>query len=138
MGVANSEQIVSSMDALAYGRLKILPPTIQCPLAARNRTSEGNVRFRGLPCPGDDGLPAVSRFKFVTEIFFIMQRALHVGLLPAVQAYSSMVSDLAGEVQSDNPDEKIQVLFSVSIGRRRRRSGFRGCHADIPGRVICV
>jgi len=52
----------------------------------------------------------------VTEIFFITQRALHVGLLPAVKAYSSVVSDLAKEVQAGNPDEKIKVLFSVSKG----------------------
>ena len=80
---------------------------------ARNRTSEGNVRFRGQPCPGGSGPPAITRFKFVTEIFFITQRALHVGLIPAMNAYSSMVSDLAKELQGGNTDERIKILFTV-------------------------
>ncbi len=80
---------------------------------ARDRKSEGNVRFKGLPSSGDTGAPAISQFKFVTEIFFLAQRALHVGVIPAMNAYSTIVSDLAKEVQSGNADERIKVLMTV-------------------------
>jgi len=51
----------------------------------------------------------------VTEIFFLTQRALHVGVVPAMNAYSSIVSDLAKEVQSGNADERIKVLMTVRL-----------------------
>lgn len=43
-------------------------------------------------------LPAKSSFKFVTECFFITQRALHVGVLPAIKTFGETMSDLSKQI----------------------------------------
>lgn len=72
----------------------------------QDRRSEGHTRFLGGPPPGSSGggnnaESASSRFKFVTECFFVTQRALHVGLIPAMNTFSQTVSDLGRQLQME-------------------------------------
>lgn len=69
--------------------------------SALDRTSEGHARFLGGPPPGVTCVPASTQFKFVTECFFITQRALHVGLLPALNVFSQVLSDLGRQIQAE-------------------------------------
>ena len=71
---------------------------------AQDRRSEGHARFLGGPPPGgssSNAESASSRFKFVTECFFMTQRALHVGLIPAMNTFSQVVSDLGRQLQME-------------------------------------
>lgn len=65
-----------------------------------DRTSEGHTRFLGVPAPGS-GVATATQFKFVTECFFMTQRALHVGLIPAMNTFSQVVSDLGRQLQAE-------------------------------------
>ncbi len=54
-------------------------------------------------------------FKFVTELFFLTQRALHVGLLPAVNQFTQTSSQLAKQLLATNMSSpNLKQLNSVS------------------------
>ena len=79
--------------------------------AAENRLSQQYQRF----------LPREGNFKFVTECFFITQRALHVGLLPAVETFSKTASDLGKQIQAKIGTEKLlKDLNAVSESAHSR------------------
>ena len=60
-------------------------------------------------------LPSDNSFKFVTECFYITQRALHVGLIPAIDTFSKTISDLNKQIQAQLGGEKIlKDLHAVS------------------------
>ena len=54
----------------------------------------------------------------MTEIFFITQRALHVGLIPAVNGFTTMASNLSKEIQDRDADERLKRLSMVRVGGR--------------------
>ena len=64
---------------------------------AENRFSQRHERF----------LPRENSFKFVTECFFVTQRALHVGLLPAVETFTTTASELGKQIQAKIGEEKL-------------------------------
>lgn len=79
---------------------------------AIDRTSEGHTRFLG------PTMPTAQQFKFVTECFFITQRALHVGLLPAVNTFTKMTSDLGRQLKAEGEESSkgmvLKKLYVVS------------------------
>lgn len=92
------------------------------PFLALDRTSEGHTRFLGVAPPNSDIAPAATQFKFVTECFFITQRALHIGLIPALNTFSQVTSDLGRQLQSESSSEGedrkasiLKKLYVVSI-----------------------
>lgn len=88
---------------------------------AENRLSQQHERF----------LPRESNFKFVTECFFITQRALHVGLLPAVETFSNTASDLGKQIQAKVGAEKLlKDLNAVSEGNLSLFSEHSNSHSS--------
>ena len=82
---------------------------------AENRFSQRHERF----------LPRENSFKFVTECFFVTQRALHVGLLPAVETFTTTASELGKQIQAKIGEEKLlKDLNAVSED---------SCHGFVPG-----
>ena len=63
-------------------------------------------------------LPAKSSFKFVTECFFITQRALHVGVLPAIKTFGETMSDLSKQITTGvgGNETLLRELHSVRGG----------------------
>ena len=55
---------------------------------AEERLARGSGRF----------FPQGTSFKFVCECFFITQRALHVGVIPAVNTFTKILSDLNKQI----------------------------------------
>ena len=73
---------------------------------AENRSSQRHERF----------LPRENNFKFVTECFFVTQRALHVGLLPAVESFTTTASELGKQIQAKIGEERLlKDLNAVSV-----------------------
>lgn len=62
--------------------------------------------------------PADSQFRFVTECFFVTQRALHVGLLPAMNTFSTTLSDLNKQLEANiaGQEKLLKDLNAVSWG----------------------
>ncbi len=106
---------------------------------AMDRSSEGHTRFLGTAPPNNPTLSsASSQYKFVTECFFITQRALHVGLIPAVNTFSKMVSDLGGQLSAEGGGggggagrkDQLKKLYVVSVFVSVRMCGAL-CHVRI-------
>ena len=77
-------------------------------LGAEERLSQGSKRF----------FPDTTSFKFVCECFFITQRALHVGIIPAINTFTKILSDLGKQIAANVPDcnEKLlKELNAVSL-----------------------
>ena len=55
---------------------------------AEERLARGSGRF----------FPQGTSFKFVCECFFITQRALHIGVIPAVNTFTKILSDLNKQI----------------------------------------
>ena len=87
--------------------------TIPYPFLA-DHGNRGEAQFLALN--SDPGSTPVT-FKFVTECFFITQRALHVGLIPAVNVFSQTSSDLgkqlAAKVSGGVVNDKLKELNAV-------------------------
>ena len=83
---------------------------------SESRLQQGFERF--LATPPQSGGP--TSFKFVTECFFITQRALHVGLLPAVNTFINLSSELnkSKEAKIQGRNEDVLKLLSVVSHRR--------------------
>lgn len=88
-------------------------------LGSESRVSRGYERFLGkppqTPPPGASSSP--TSFKFVTECFFITQRALHVGLIPAVNTFTNITSELHKQQQakvSGRDEDLLKLLNAVS------------------------
>ena len=65
----------------------------------------------------------------MTKCFFITQRALHVGLLPAVNTHTHVASELHKQTQAKIPgrnEEMLKQLSAVSWLVERERGGMRG------------
>lgn len=45
--------------------------------------------------------PQNTPFKFVCECFFITQRALHIGLIPASNTFTKILSDLGKQIGAE-------------------------------------
>ena len=81
---------------------------------AENRFSQRHERF----------LPRENNFKFVTECFFVTQRALHVGLLPAVESFTTTASELGKQIQAKIGEERLlKDLNAVSVDSHSLLSG---------------
>ena len=91
---------------------------------AQDPTPEGHIRFKGLPYSHDNSPPANTRFKFVTEMFFITQRALHVGLMPAENVFATTASDLYKQTQGDMANNRVKQFATVR-GREGEEVGGR-------------
>ena len=89
-------------------------------LGSESRLSQGHERFLATPpqqtlSPG--GGTTLTPFKFVTECFFITQRALHVGLIPAVNTFTNLSSELHKQQQagvSGRNEDMLKLLSAVS------------------------
>ena len=81
---------------------------------AENRFSQRHQRF----------LPRENNFKFVTECFFVTQRALHVGLFPAVESFTTTASELGKQIQAKIGEERLlKDLNAVSVDSHSLLSG---------------
>jgi hypothetical protein len=86
-------------------------------LASDSRLSQGHERFLATPPQPSRGGTSPTPFKFVTECFFITQRALHVGLIPAVNTFTNLSSELHKQQQggvSGRNEDMIKLLSAVS------------------------
>ena len=89
-------------------------------LGSESRLSQGHERFLATPpqqtlSPG--GGTTLTPFKFVTECFFITQCALHVGLIPAVNTFTNLSSELHKQQQagvSGRNEDMLKLLSAVS------------------------
>lgn len=76
--------------------------------------NRGESQFLALD--SDPGATPVT-FKFVTECFFITQRALHVGLIPATNTFTQTSSDLgkqlAAKLSGGVANDKLKELNAV-------------------------
>ena len=60
----------------------------------------------------------------MTECFFVTQRALHVGLLPAVESFTTTASELGKQIQAKIGEERLlKDLNAVSVDSRSLLSG---------------
>ena len=86
---------------------------------SESRLQQGFERFLATP-PQNRG--QATSFKFVTECFFITQRALHVGLLPAVNTFINLSSELGkskdAKIAGRNED-MLKLLSMVSKWKRK-------------------
>ena len=108
-----------------------LSPCNDCP-DSETRPHQDFKRFLATPTqPTSSGGTSSSptSFKFVTECFFITQRALHVGLLPAVNTHTHVASELHKQTQAKIPgrnEEMLKQLSAVSWLVERERGGREG------------
>jgi hypothetical protein len=80
------------------------PCFAQTILSAEERLKFGPTRF------SPDGSP----YKFVCECFFVAQRALHVGLIPALNSFTMILSDLNKEIAAEVPDRNEKLLKELN------------------------
>lgn len=89
-------------------------------LGSESRLSQGQERFMATPpqqTPPPRGGTSPTPFKFVTECFFITQRALHVGLIPAVNTFTNLSSELHKQQQggvAGRNEDMLKLLSAVS------------------------
>jgi len=62
---------------------------------------------------GPVGTTGEGGFKFVCELFFITSWCLHVGLLPAVNQFTSNSGDLSKQLLASNMPPKLKEINSV-------------------------
>lgn len=60
--------------------------------------------------------PQNTPFKFVCECFFITQRALHIGVIPAINTFTKILSDLGKELgaETSRNEKLLKELNAVS------------------------
>ena len=84
---------------------------------SESRLPKDFKRFLATPSQAPGGTSPPS-FKFVTECYFITQRALHVGLIPAINTYTNVLSELHKQQQAKIPgrnEEMLKQLGAVSL-----------------------
>lgn len=59
-------------------------------------------------------LPILIRFSFIADVFFLTYQALHVGLLPATEAYKLQVQALTNTKNNIETMKQMYLLFSYS------------------------
>ena len=72
---------------------------------SETRPHQDFKRFLATPTQPTSSGGISSSFKFVTECFFITQRALHVGLLPAVNTHTHVASGYTSRLRLRSPGE---------------------------------
>ena len=98
----------------------ILKNVVLILLGSESRLSQGHERFLATPpqqTPPPRGGTSPIPFKFVTECFFITQRALHVGLIPAVNTFTNLSSELHKQQQggvAGRNEDMLKLLSAVS------------------------
>ena len=51
------------------------------------------------------------------ECFYVAQRALHVGLIPALNSFTTILSDLSKEIAAEVPDRNEKLLKELNAVR---------------------
>jgi hypothetical protein len=73
-------------------------------IGSEERAKQGAKRF----------FPETTPFKFVCECFFTAQRALHVGLVPALNSLTKILSDLGKQISAGLPDQNEKLLKELN------------------------
>ena len=62
------------------------------------------------------------------ECFFVAQRALHVGLIPALNSFTKILSDLGKEIAAEVPDRNERLLKELNGVREPSVPAFSSFH----------